>query len=217
MGEEMEQKFSISGTPEELQLILEKEFSLSNEKARVAAAVFVYEQNQEQNQEQLEEDTLWFLKGNQPEYQSRIFSTRYTISFTKTMLDVLDELLVPCVLTLCGAGEFAVLSEILYSIKALVKNARRINDNECCVYFQILQHLKTHSGRWFSVEQAMPNIGESRECINLDKNWKCKFRSHEDNEKCQIQLSDVKNILDTFCKDGVMEYNEAGTLYKFKF
>ena len=51
MGEEMEQKFSISGTPEELQLILEKEFSLSNEKARVAAAVFVYEQNQEQNQD----------------------------------------------------------------------------------------------------------------------------------------------------------------------
>lgn len=212
----MEQKFNISGTPEELQLILEKEFALSAEKARVAAAVLVYEQNQEQNQEQLEADTLWFLKSSQPEYQSHIFSTRYTISFSKAMLDVLDELLVPGILALCGAGEFAVLGEILYSIKALVKNLRRVNDDECCVYFQTLQYLKTHSSRWFTVNQVTPPIGENATCINLDRKWKCKFRSHEDNEKCQIQSSDVKEILDTFCNDVVMECNEAGTLYKFK-
>ena len=216
MGRKVEQKYIISGTPEELQLILKKEFSLSDEKARVAAAVFVYEQNQEQNQEQLEEDALWFLNGSQPQYQSRIFSTRYTISFTKTMLDVIDELLVPGVLALCGIGEFAVLSEILYCIKALVKNTRRIKDNECCVYFNILQNLKMNSGQWFTLEQAMPNIGETLECVNLDKNWKCPFKLHENNEKCQIQLSDVKNILSTFCNDGIMKCNDNGTLYKFK-
>lgn len=212
----MEQRFNISGTHDELQSILETEFNLSAETARVATAIFVYEQNQEQNQTQLEEDTLWFLNGKQPEYQGNIFSTRYTISFSKAMLDVLDELLVPGILAICGAVEFAALSEVLYCIKALVKNLRRVKDNECCVYFQALQYLKTHSGRWFSVEQVAPHIGNDATCINLDKKWNCRFRCGENNEHCNIQLSDVKNILDTFCADSVMELNEEKTLYKFK-
>lgn len=216
-GIKMEQKFNISGTPEELQLILEKEFELSAETASVAAAVFVFEQNQEQDHEQLEEDTLWFLNDRKAEYQSHIFSIRYTISFSKAMLDVLDELLVPGILVLCGAGELAILSEILYSIKALMKNLRRVKENECCVYFQTLQYLKTHSSRWFSVDQVTPCIGDEAVCVNLDKKWKCKFRCHEDSEKCNIQLKDVKDILNTFCNDAVMESNEMGTLYKYKF
>jgi hypothetical protein len=212
----MEQRFNISGTPEELQLILEKEFGLSSETSRVATAVLVYDQNQEQNQPQLEKDTLWFLNSGQDNYQCHIFSTRYTISFTKSMLDVLDEILVPAVLALCGAVEFAALSEVLSCLKALVKNLRRVKDNECCVYFQALQYLKTHSNKWFSVEQVTPPLGDGAVCINLDKNWKCKFRCGENRDKCKIQASDVKNILDTFCTDAVMEPNETGTLYKFK-
>ena len=39
----MEQKFNISGTHEELKTILKKEFNLSDEAARIATAMFVYE------------------------------------------------------------------------------------------------------------------------------------------------------------------------------
>lgn len=212
----MEQRFNISGTHEELQLILEREFNLTNEAAHIATAVFVYAQNLEQSQVQLKEDTLWFLDSGQADYQSHIFLTRYTISFTKSMLDVLDELLVPIVLALCGAGEFVALSELLFCIKALIKNLRRIKDNECCVYFHALYYLKTHSNRWFSAEQIMPHIDEEATCVNLDKNWKCKFRCGEHSKKCKIHLHDVKDILDTFCIDNVMEMSEDGTLYKFK-
>lgn len=212
----MEQTFNISGTHEELQLILEREFNLTNEAAHIAAAVFVYTQNLEQGQVQLKEDTLWFLDSGQDDYQSHIFSTRYTISFTKSMLDVLDGLLVPIVLALFGAVEFAALREVLFCIKMLIKNLRRIKDNECCVYFNALYYLKIHSNSWFSAEQVMPNIDKENTCTNLDKNWKCRFRCGEHSENCKIYLDDVKHILHTFCDDNIMVSNEDETLYKFK-
>lgn len=212
----MEQRFNISGTHEELKAILEKEFNLSDEAARIATTVFVYEQNQEQKQDQLEEETLWFLNDSKNEYQSHFFSTRYSISFTKAMLDVFDELLIPGVLAACGAEEFAVISEVLSCIKALKNNVRRIKDNECCVYFQAIDYLKSHSDKWFSAQQVMPNTNGGGTCVNLDKNWKCMFRCGEHSEECSIQLDDVRKILDTFCKDDVMEPNGDETLYKFK-
>lgn len=212
----MEQRFNISGTHEELKTILEKEFNLSDEAARIATAVFVFEQNQEQKQELLEEDTLWFLDDSKDEYQSPLFSTRYSISFTKAMLDVFDELLIPSVLAACDFEEFAVLSEVLSCIKALKNNVRRIKDNECCVYFQAIDYLKSHSVKWFSVQQVMPNTNGDGICVNLDKNWKCKFRCREHTAECNIQLDDVKKILDNFCTDDVMKSNDDGTLYKFK-
>lgn len=213
---EMEQRFNISGTHEELKAILEKEFNLSDEAARIATTVFVYEQNQEQKQDQLEEETLWFLNDSKNEYQSHFFSTRYSISFTKAMLDVFDELLIPGVLAACGVEEFAVLSEVLSCIKALKNNVRRIKDNECCVYFQAIDYLKSHSDKWFSAQQVMPITNGGGTCVNLDKNWKCMFRCGEHTEECNIQLDDVRKILDTFCKDDVMEPNDDETLYKFK-
>ena len=212
----MEQRFNISGTLDELKLILKKEFHLSDEAARIATAVFVCEQNQEQKQEQLEEDAFWLLNDSKKEYQSRCLSTRYSISFSKAMLDVFDDLLVPSILAICGQGEVAALSAVLYCIKALVNNVRRIKDNECCVYFQAIYYLKSHSGKWFSAEQLMQTIIQEDTCVNLDKNWKCKFRCGENKEGCNIQLENVKNILNTFCTDAVMEKNEDETLYKFK-
>lgn len=41
----MEQKFNLSGTYDELQTIIEKEFKLSSDVARVAVATFIYEQS----------------------------------------------------------------------------------------------------------------------------------------------------------------------------
>lgn len=210
----MEQKFNLSGTHDELQTILEKEFKLSSDVARVAVAIFIYEQNQGGNHAQLMKETLWFLDAKDDEYQSHIFSTRYTISFSQAMLDVLDDLIVPIFLVVCGAGELAALEGVLYSIKALVKNLRRVKDNECCVYFQILQYLKKNSSKWFSVEDVTPEIGNEAICINLDKKWRCKFRCNRQN--CNIQPNDVKKILEEFCADNVMEMNEERTLYKFK-
>ena len=152
----MEQKFNISGSHDELQTILEKEFKLSPDAARVAVAIFVYGQNEEQDHTPLMEDTLWYLNGKQDEYQSHIFSTRYTISFTQAMIDVLDALVVPGFFALCGAGELTALSVVLYSVKALAKNLRRVKDNECCVYFQALQYLQSHSNQWFAVGDIFP-------------------------------------------------------------
>lgn len=210
----MEQKFNLSGTQDELQTILEKEFKLSSDVARVAVATFIYEQNQGGDNTQLMEETLWFLNAKEDEYKSHIFSTRYTISFSQAMLDVLDDLIVPIVLVVCGAGEFAALDGVLHSIKALVKNLRRVKDNECCVYFQILQYLRKHSSKWFSVEDVTPKIGNESICFNLDKKWQCKFRCNGQN--CNIQSNNVKDILGKFCDDNVMEMNEERTLYKFK-
>lgn len=210
----MEQKFHLSGTRDELQTILEKEFKLSSDAARIAVATFIYEQDQGGDSTQSMEDTLWFLDAKEERYQSHIFSTRYTISFSQAMLDVLDDLTVPIILVVCGAGEWAVLERVLQAIKALVKNARRIKDNECCVYFQILQYLKKHSSKWFSVENATPKSGNEPVCFHLDKKWQCKFRP--DGQNCNIQPDDVKDILKKFCDDNVMEPNEERTLYKFK-
>lgn len=210
----MEQKINLSGTHDELQTILEKEFKLNSDAARVAVTTLIYEQNQGGNNTQLMEDTLWFLNAKEDEYQSHIFSTRYTISFSQAMLDVLDELIVPIVLLVCGAGELAALEGVLVSIKALVKNLRRVEDNECCVYFHTLQYLRKHSSKWFSVDDVTPEIGNEPICINLDKKWECKFRCN--GQDCNIQPNDVKDILVKFCDDNVMEMNEERTLYKFK-
>lgn len=210
----MEQIFNLSGSYDELQTILENEFKLSSDAARVAVSTFIYAQNQSEDHTRLMEDTPWFLDANQDGYQSHIFSTRYTISFSQAMLDVVDDLVVPIVLAVCDAGELAALEGVLCSVKALVKNVRRIKDNECCVYFQILQYLRKHSAKWFSVEHVIPDIGNECICINLDKEWRCKFRCNE--QHCNIQSEDVKDILQKFCDDNVMEMNEERTLYKFK-
>jgi|GEM_PF-1618494 len=213
----MEQRFNISGTYEDLKEILKKEFNLSDEAARIAAAVFVYEQNQEQKQDQLEEETLWFLNGDRDEYQSRFFSTRYSICFTKAMLDVFDKLLISGILAVCTDKKIAVLNEVLSCVKILKDNLRKIKDNECCIYFQAIKYLKSHSSDWFSAQQVMPDTNGGETCVNLDKNWQCRFGCGEHAEGCSIQLDDVAEILNVFCKDNVMESNDNNTFYKFKF
>lgn len=213
----MEQKFNISGTLEELEIILKKEFKLSDDAAHIATAVFAFEQNQDKNQDQFEEDALYFLNGGKCDYQSSFFSARYSISFTKAMLGVFDELLIQGVLVACGKEDFCVPSVVLCCIIALKNNVRRIKDNECCVYFNAIDYVKKHSDRWFSVQQVMPNTGDDNICVNLDKDWKCKFKCGERKEECGIQEDAVRKILDTFCADDVLEPNgDALALYKFK-
>lgn len=212
----MERIYNISGTYDELQVILEKEFSLSSETAKVTAMVLVLEQRQEQETEQLEEDTLWFLNDRKVEYQSHIFSTRYTISFSQTVLDILDDLSVPGILALVGKEELTVISSFLYVIKSFLKNVRHIEDTECCIYYQTLKYLKAHKSQWFSEKEIMPDLDKEQICIHLDKDWKCEFRCGDTCERCNIQIEDVKKMLDNFCKDSVMEPNNEGTKYRYR-
>lgn len=212
----MEQIYNISGTYDELKVILEKEFSLSSETARLAAMMLVLEQSQEQEKGQLEEETLWFLNDRKPEYQGHIFSTRYTISFSQTVLDILDDLAIPGILALAGKEELTVISSFFYVIKSFLKNIRHIKNDECCIYYQTLKYLKTHKSQWFSEEEIMPDLGEEKICIHLDKKWECKFRCGDVCENCNLHVEDVKEVLDTFCRDAVMVMNDKGTKYRYK-
>lgn len=212
----MEQTYNISGTYDELKYILEKEFTLTSDTAKLAAMVFVFEQNQSGEKEQLEEGALWFLNDRQPEYQSHIFSTRYTISFSGTMLDILDDLAISGILMLVGEEKLNVISGLLCVIKSLLKNVRYIKDNECCIYYQTLKYLKTHKSQWFSEDEIMPDFGNDKICIHLDKKWECHFRCKDSGVNCNLCIGDVKKVLDTFCDDSVMVMNYERTKYRYK-
>ena len=93
---------------------------------------------------------------------------------------------------------------------------RHIKNDECCIYYQTLKYLKTHKSQWFSEEEIMPDLGEEKICIHLDKKWGCKFRCGNVCENCNIYIEDVKEVLDTFCQDAVMVKNNEGTKYRYK-
>ena len=209
----MEQLFIVTGTHQELQDILVKEFKLSEDSAKLASMAFVYEQNQRIYDDRVNQETLWYLDSSPETYNASIFETRYTISFTQVGLDIIQSLSSPLILALCGQEEISVVSMIISCVVALIKNCRKIKENECCVYYEALNYVKTHPKQWMKVEDVLPQIQEDSCCIKTKKNWTCEY---ENDGQCTIDNDIVKNILDSFCDSKIMKKNDRGQ-YRFSF
>lgn len=203
--------YRLTGTPLELQKILQNEFSVDKQYAKFVVRVLLTEQQPEQRDEQL--DALWFLK-NEGSYTAPIFNTRYTISFSDTRKMFLLQL--AAIFTdIIVDKEPNVISIVVECILSIAQVVNHIGDNECCVYYQALNWRALNPQKeYFTVEDIYPNDPENV-CEHLDmlndEKWGCAY-CH--NEKCGISIEDFEKIIEELCKRNV--FDKCNNMYKFK-
>lgn len=212
----MEKRFTVEGTYEDIQNILQDEFDMTEETAQIAANILVLGQNHSLEPSVEEQKELWNLNSSGRSYETPLFKIRYTINFTQAGLDALDDIILSIIIEIASKNTLLPFDAVVRGVYAVFKNCYHVKKEECCVYFQVLNYMKKHSAKWISPDCAMPPLSEDRVCVNLDKKWDCPFRCGENNEKCSITLEKVVRILQNFCKNKVMVPSVDDSLYAFK-
>lgn len=191
----MQQQYKITGTPNELRKLLVSEFSIEEKCADFFVAILLMEQ---QNNSTLYTDTaedtaLWYLHRATEPFQSPIFKTRYSISFTELKKSLAEQFFLQFGAILDG-GDKLTASAVLSCLLAIYRSSTRIKDHECCVYYQALRWKATHpTQEYFSVDELMPNSNEGV-CLYLDRirdgKWSCDW--------CRQECCTVSK--DNFCR-----------------
>lgn len=211
----MDKKFTLSGTYDELNCILQEEFGLSENASKVATDLFVFEQNKELDLSESELDELWSFNGTGATYETRIFNTRFTINLTQSMLNAFDDLFIPVATSMVGLPSFSALEALFIGVKALAKNTYKIQNMEYCVYCQMLNYIEAHNTKWISPANAMPDCTHENICLYLDNDWGCPFRCGCAHENCKIKLADVETIMRTLCDNNVIRPSCDYTMFSF--
>ena len=87
----MEQEYRLTGTLPELQNLLQKEFKMSPQSAKLAACLLILEQRPEDETEE-NQSALWFLREHD-QYATAILQTRYSISLTEARKNIIELLI----------------------------------------------------------------------------------------------------------------------------
>lgn len=212
----VEHKYRLTGTPYELQKLLEDQFSADNEEAKLATYLLIAEQQDYSEDEHIELDSsLWYAEP-QDNFTAPIFQTRYCISFSDLKLNLIFELS-HVFSTIIFKHEPLDLTVLFKCLLAVVRSGTHIADNECCVYYQALQWKVSNPTReWFSVNDIFPHEDgrDGRICAHLDslidKKWTCRY-CHD--EKCTSSEQIFESILDSLYERKV--FCKTNNMYKF--
>ena len=137
----MEQEYRLTGTLPELQNLLQKEFKMSPQSAKLAACLLILEQRPEDETEE-NQSALWFLREHD-QYATAILQTRYSISLTEARKNIIELLIFQFAGILLDNDSFA-MTTILNCLWSVVKAGTHIQDNECCAYYQALKWKAIH-------------------------------------------------------------------------
>lgn len=85
-----------------------------------------------------EDTALWYLHKATEPFQSPIFKTRYSISFTELKKSLAEQFFLQFGAILDG-GDKLTASAVLSCLLAIYRSSTRIKDHECCVYYQALR------------------------------------------------------------------------------
>lgn len=150
------------------------------------------------------------------EYKARVFSTRYTISLSNFLFDFIKLVILEYYRFCNSKGENNTFSvEMCYPMfgffKIVISNLRRIKDDECCIYYNILRILKDNKRQYFTEDEVNPQKGF--DCPHIEKKFFCKKR--DSNNKCSAEDSFTKDVLNKLCNENVLKYDKGK--YSFRF
>lgn len=204
-------KYIISGTVDQIVNSLVNDFKIEEDIARFIVRISTEADN---NQKMIDEDSLdlWYLNPKIPS-TTPIFNTPFSISFTnlkKEMAEILFLVVGNYVFKrdAVEAGQQFVLDFLI----ALWRSTTRIKESQRCVYYRIIDVLKTSNTDYFCLEDVIPydesqELHESQrlhECNRKPETWRC-HKWH--NEICQLTKKDIQDILKELVEKGVLKDN----------
>lgn len=207
----MEHVYHLNGSLSELQEILQGQFDMGEDVAKLAVCLLVREQQQTVNGLNESETELWYFKKGE-RFTAPIFKTRYSVSLTDARKDLLEQLIVQFGGWLVD-GDTLAFSTILSCLLAVYRAGTHIRKEECCVYYQALGWKATHASlEYFKIDDIMPH-GDGP-CSYLDKiqeeKWEC-YSCH--GEECTVRADSFRVILNGLCERKV--FVEFNGMYRF--
>ncbi|WP_300563843.1 hypothetical protein [uncultured Acetatifactor sp.] len=207
----MEHVYHLNGSLSELQEILQGQFDMGEDVAKLAVCLLVREQQQTVNGLNESETELWYFKKGE-RFTAPIFKTRYSVSLTDARKDLLEQLIVQFGGWLVD-GDTLAFSTILSCLLAVYRAGTHIRKEECCVYYQALGWKATHASlEYFKIDDIMPH-GDGG-CSYLDKiqeeKWECNS-CH--GEECTARADSFRAILNGLCERKV--FVEFNGMYRF--
>lgn len=203
----MDKEYVITGTPDELKEIIESNFRLNSDEARLMTAILISKSIKDESVGPQDELTLWYLDKSAGENRTPIFNSRHSISFTDFEIEFFKKAFI-------SVGAYMFDEEhigaafILECMLALYESYYHISDMECCVYFTAIKWKKEHGKQLFSVNDILSEL--KGECIHLDRTWRCDFQS---GDNCRIKEEDIQKILSSLCQHNVLV--PQGRFYDF--
>lgn len=208
----MEHTYHITGTVAELQEILQSQFNMDQETAKLAIYLLIVEQQQFVDDLEKTKTSLWYLNKDD-HFAAHFFKTRFSISFTDAKKNILEQIAIQFAGILFDGDSFT-FSTILSCLLSLYRSGTYIKDNECCVYYQALKWEATHGGGYFRFEDIFPHNQEDVCCyleyINTHK-WSCSF-CH--GEKCDTTKQFFKETINSLRDRKV--FKEFNGMYRFE-
>lgn len=180
---------------EDLLYVLENEFNLSEERAKLLIALsYESENNKFKDKQDANQIRLWNFNQDKQKQQTIFFKTRLTVSFTDSLIDTVNDVIVDlCQSFFTGCLNFEEgYKFIIAFIINLIKNTYIIQsekDNFCeyNVFKGILLFNERHDYKYFILEDIKTS-----------------------NDKLKgIDDTDIKKILDKLCKKNVLLKNDA--------
>lgn len=196
----MEKEYIVTGTPDEIKMILNQEFHVSDDIVDFAVNVLLAAEIKKINSKVSPKDveTLWYLNKSIGESRTSIFNTRHSVSFTDFGISFLKKIFVNLGVSWIK-GNFDVVPLFWEGIVSLYESYHYVTDDECCVYFAIIRWKSKHLGQSFKTSDIFQNISE--ECTFLDNNWNCPFKSEEN---CRLTDESLEKIIFQLCEHNVL-------------
>jgi len=210
MGSEHE--YHLTGTLEELQNILEDEFSMETDVAKFAVAVLTVKDDADQVQS-FDDLALWYMGQKEGPYAAPLFSSRFSVSFTEVGKEIIEQIFLQFAIGIVTGTGLPIVPVVLSCIAAIVRHGTRIKKDECCPYYCALKWQADHPAQsLMSVEALIPGSGT---CKHLDKiqegSWTCPYCR---DDRCQVTAAYFEDRIHEMERREVFEF--VGDHFHFK-
>lgn len=153
---------------------------------------------------------LWYLNYQIPS-ATPVFSTPFSISITELKKETAQALF-------AAFGNFLITKDMYSSgfqlvwtfLGALWKSTKKIDRKNLCIYYRIVDVLKSTRNSSFGMYDIIPydevdyRYG-GNECNRHPDSWEC---PHWNNDVCQLNVSEIHDILDELVEAGVLFVNQ---------
>lgn len=207
-----DRKYHLTGTLEELQNILQTEFSMEADVAKFTISILTVKDEMNQAQDS-DEMALWYVGQKTDPYATPFLDSRFSISFSEVGKDIMGQLFLQFGAGLLTGSGLPIVSFALSCIASLVKHSTYIKPDECCPYYCALKWRATHQSQsLMSVSDLIPKVTT---CSYLDKiheeQWSCPYCR---DDKCEVTEKYFNTVIRRLADKDVFEF--IGDLFRFK-
>lgn len=108
----------------------------------------------------------------------------------------------------------SAISSVVFAIRAVIKEAVRLTDDDFCLYLQIVTHF--YDKKRFTKSDARTWFPCGRVCNMHTSKWNCRYLLESD--ECGMSEDVIEKVLEEYCNKGILEstINEREKYYKIK-